>query len=609
MGSGYFVLKGNDIVSIKGTTSTSPVKVSVSSIIAYGQTNNYGNAFALYDAGNSRSGVAIRFFNISGDTAYLGTVSYINNSLYIGISDGTNNNNITNRSSVLFGSTPDGNISGLPVAANFTTTSKGGITYLCNGGSVSSYSSSQAFYLPDTITNIYVDAVKYNTPTWKQIFVDDSIFFGAQGTIVDLGICEKGFNWRLTDQQEIENINQYLTGEMTDSSNLPTSETEVYRKGTYSITANRSSNSGPGYGYNYYFKIDNEITNLYFSSGGNGNKRQEYKWALAIDEANQKAAFIAGGITIDNYYSYVGYANSNNDSSHTSTNLYNWLIGSGLLGATIKVNYYLPNDEYTYAKITYKQNTSPIDQNDGDSVDIDPSLSSVNIEGLEENETYWFTIFTNKSESEAFEYTVEVDPVPPEYKTYIDNINGTGFDWIRELEQDTATITNSDRSTFTADMYKYYPMNKVTWYTHSHQGTDIEYWNKTTFAGQTTALFVSSKIDKVEINSNNNVYSCTITKNNENSVTSPDRMFVYEKTVTMGGVYTKDTLPRGWYANFNYHSDYLAYGPNCNPFYLAGSWATRTFSGTLTEVFEQLQKYVRNIDIYVDGVLWSKAGK
>ena len=69
MGSGYFVLKENDIVSIKGTTSTSPVKVSVSSIIAYGQTNNYGNAFALYDAGNSRSGVAIRFFNISGDTA------------------------------------------------------------------------------------------------------------------------------------------------------------------------------------------------------------------------------------------------------------------------------------------------------------------------------------------------------------------------------------------------------------------------------------------------------------------------------------------------------------------------------------------------------------
>ena len=132
-------------------------------------------------------------------------------------------------------------------------------------------------------------------------------------------------------------------------------------------------------------------------------------------------------------------------------------------------------------------------------------------------------------------------------------------------------------------------MNKVTWYTHSHQGTDVEYWNKTTFEGQTTALFVSSKIDKVEINSNNNVYSCTITKNNENSVTSPDRMFVYEKNITMGGVYTKDTLPRGWYANFNYHSGYLAYGPNCNPFYLAGSWSTRTFSGTLTEVFEQLR--------------------
>lgn len=289
--------------------------------------------------------------------------------------------------------------------------------------------------------------------------------------------------------------------------------------------------------------------------------------------------------------------------------LYTILTAHINTGATIRVNYYLPDCDYTYAKITYKQDSEPASETDGESVEILKDETSVNIEGLEEDKTYYFKIFTDKSESEAFEYTVEVDPVPPEYKTYIDNINGTGFDWIRKLEQDTATITNSDRSTFTADMYKYYPMNKVTWYTHSHQGTDVENWNKTTFAGQTTALFVSSKIDKVEINSNNNVYSCTITKNNENSVTSPDRMFVYDKTITMGGVYTKDTLPRGWYANFNYHSGYLAYGPNCNPFYLAGSWATRTFSGTLTEVFEQLQRYVRNIDIYVDGVLWSKAGK
>ena len=340
-----------------------------------------------------------------------------------------------------------------------------------------------------------------------------------------------------------------------------------------------------------------------------GKYDKYYGVAFLIDEVNQNGQILA-------CYSY--YPNTSWNQKHYTKRLITnsnklhkayLLIKEILTGAKIKVNYYLPDYEYTYAKITYKQDSEPDSETDGESVEILKDETSVNIEGLEEEKTYYFKIFTDKSESEAFPYTVEVDPVPPEYKTYIDNINGTGFDWIRELEQDTATITNSDRSTFTADMYKYYPMNKVTWYTHSHQGTDVEYWNKTTFAGQTTALFVSSKIDKVEINSNNNVYSCTITKNNENSVTSPDRMFVYEKNVTMGGVYTKDTLPRGWYANFNYHSGYLAYGPSCNPFYLAGSWATRTFSGTLTEVFEQLQRYVRNIDIYVDGVLWSKAGK
>lgn len=275
---------------------------------------------------------------------------------------------------------------------------------------------------------------------------------------------------------------------------------------------------------------------------------------------------------------------------------------------SVKVSYYLPDDTYTYSKLTYNSEHEPEDKDDGTSIDILPTNTSVNVNGLQENMLYYFTIFTNKSESEPFPFTITPDPVPPEYKTYIDNINSSGFNWIKEIQQDTATITNSDHSTFTSNMYKYYPMNKVTWYTYHHQGTDVESWNKTTFGGLTTALFVSSKIDKVEINSNNGVYSCTITKNNQNTERDPNRMFVYDKTITMGGVYTDATLPRSWYANFYGHSDYLAC-TNCNPFYLAGSWSTRTFIGTLTEVFTQLQRYVRNIDIYVDGELWSKAGK
>ena len=292
----------------------------------------------------------------------------------------------------------------------------------------------------------------------------------------------------------------------------------------------------------------------------------------------------------------------------------NWIVNGDpyippVQGATVKVNYMIPEGDYQYCKLTYKADYQPENQNDGTSIDISPSGSSVNVEGLDENQLYYFTLFTDKSESEPFPFTATPDPVPPQYRTYIDNINGIGFNWIKELEQDTATITNSDHSTFTTNMYKYYPLNKVTWYTYSHIGTDVENWGKTYFSSQTTALFVNTKIDKVEITSENDVYSCTIRKKNNSSDVDPNYMFAYDKTVTMGGIYTEETLPRTCYANFNNHSGYLSYGPNCNPWYLAGSWTTRTFTGTLVEVFEDLQKYVRNIDIYVDGELWSKAGK
>lgn len=95
--------------------------------------------------------------------------------------------------------------------------------------------------------------------------------------------------------------------------------------------------------------------------------------------------------------------------------------------ATCKVTYFLPDDTYEYTKLTYKKDVQPESVNDGTIVNLDPTQDSVTVEGLIENSSYWFKIFTNKSESEPFPFIVPVDPVPPEYKTYIDNINGSGF--------------------------------------------------------------------------------------------------------------------------------------------------------------------------------------
>lgn len=84
-------------------------------------------------------------------------------------------------------------------------------------------------------------------------------------------------------------------------------------------------------------------------------------------------------------------------------NYVKWEVSSG---ATVKVSYYLPDDTYTYTKLTYNSEHKPEDKDDGTSIDILPSNTSVNVEGLEEDTLYYFTIFTNKSESEPFPFSV-----------------------------------------------------------------------------------------------------------------------------------------------------------------------------------------------------------
>lgn len=240
---------------------------------------------------------------------------------------------------------------------------------------------------------------------WEQILFGNSVLF-SEGTIVNFDACENSWTWRQPDQQELDNINQYLTGEMVNSRQLPAQTTEVYRKGSYYITICQSLPNSTGPGVDIIFGKDGETSQLVFTSGANGNKQQGYKFAIAIDETRQRGAFVGGSITYDNYYAGVGRWLSNTSSASTATNLYNWLKAAKPEKATVRVNYYLPDYDYTYAKITYKQDSEPASETDGESVEILKDETSVNIEGLEEEKTYYFKIFTDKSESEAFPYTV-----------------------------------------------------------------------------------------------------------------------------------------------------------------------------------------------------------
>lgn len=87
--------------------------------------------------------------------------------------------------------------------------------------------------------------------------------------------------------------------------------------------------------------------------------------------------------------------------------LYTTLINHAITGAKLKVTYSIPQDTYTYCKLTYKKDERPNDVNDGTSIDISPNSKTVNVEGLDENKLYYFTIFTDKNESESFPFTVQ----------------------------------------------------------------------------------------------------------------------------------------------------------------------------------------------------------
>lgn len=87
--------------------------------------------------------------------------------------------------------------------------------------------------------------------------------------------------------------------------------------------------------------------------------------------------------------------------------LYTTLINHAITGAKLKVTYSIPQDTYTYCKLTYKKDERPNDVNDGTSIDISPNSKTVNVEGLDENQLYYFTIFTDKNESESFPFTVQ----------------------------------------------------------------------------------------------------------------------------------------------------------------------------------------------------------
>ncbi len=133
----------------------------------------------------------------------------------------------------------------------------------------------------------------------------------------------------------------------------------------------------------------------------NGSGTQVY-YSFIIDDETEEA-WIINHEYQNNAYVQRGIAYSKDGSLYEAISK---VSPTPQGDATCKVNYYLQENDYEYSKLTFKEDTPPIDMNDGYVEDIDASQSFINIENLVEGQKYYFTIFTDKSESEPFPYIV-----------------------------------------------------------------------------------------------------------------------------------------------------------------------------------------------------------
>ena len=393
-----FILTLADVVPIKtGFSSPATVQMSVSDIVNYGINNNLGNAFMLLDAGNTRAGLAIRYFNINGDTAYLATTSYINDSNYIGIGESTNIQSLNNTGYICTNpwDTPP-TLGAMGVAFNFGTKTINNIIYNVQGGNVSGYASQQAIYIPDTVTNIYVDGSPLISYQWSSV----------------PRIEGKNKVYRLTD---ILNIND---GNAVN---------DVEFRG------------------NVDFSAKTKVNNL-------------VKAVMERDADATKAT----------------------------------------------ITYEVQESSYEYVKMVYKEGSIPDDVNDGTAVDIDKDGSEVTIEGLTEETEYYFVIYTNKTDSEAYLYKTGHNPA----------VQGV---W-RETINSTKPIDDNFSMEFTEEESHY----KVG----DSSGTDAWIW-LSSLGGKT---LTTSTVDPTNLSNNQGIDLATISHGNNPITTWNETAVDFTKT-------------------------------------------------------------------------------
>ena len=74
------------------------------------------------------------------------------------------------------------------------------------------------------------------------------------------------------------------------------------------------------------------------------------------------------------------------------------------------IEYEIPEAEYQYTKLVYKKKKIPKSPNDGTAIDIGADDTEAFVSGLEENTTYYFVVFTNRTKSNAYKFKTGKKP-------------------------------------------------------------------------------------------------------------------------------------------------------------------------------------------------------
>lgn len=318
------------------------------------------------------------------------------------------------------------------------------------------------------------------------------------------------------------------------------------------------------------------------------------------------------------YYAFMPYYTRYEDPDHpirfyTFTKVIKVEIGDKSLSSAIDsidvdstnvtINYTLSQPDggsFTSIKMYGKIGKNPKCDNTDDVVeDVDSSVTSLTLTGLESGSTYYFCLVTmdtnNKKLSSNVMSCYPFDPVPANIKPYISTMNDIAaykFAW--------ANIPSS--------YYTGYPLY-----------TTIEYQYPATNYSYSTDVYSSTVMDTFSNNFSYsglrvsdmrtyNILTLNVTKNSETNYTGRID-FPAGSTASIHNIYNPKNKNSSWasigvssvesgninFVNWGNTGD----GDTTNDYV--------SYSGTLEQVFSWFADRFRNIDIYVDGVQFAKS--